>query len=83
MTTLKVRIRLISLFVLAIAAVAMTAGVSAPAKADPAVCQVHLVKQLFKYKKRYLKYQRVCLEKENIGIPHQCASNGEPLLLTT
>jgi hypothetical protein len=50
-----------------VAAVALTAVVSAPAVADPARCHVQIVKQLLRFNKDYLKHHRVCLERENIG----------------
>jgi hypothetical protein len=67
MTTLNVSTRFVRRLVVAAAAMAMSTATFGPAKADPASCRTKIVKQMYRFKKVYLKSHEKCLEKENIG----------------
>jgi hypothetical protein len=49
------------------AAIAMAMAAARPAAADSVSCQAKIVKQMYKFKKIYLKAHQKCLEKENLG----------------
>src|SRR5213594_504719 len=62
--------RLIAAVGTALVALATT---TAPARADSVTCQNTVVKQLFKFKRTYLKKNERCLGKENkLAIPGPC-----------
>jgi hypothetical protein len=53
---------------------------TAPAHADPALCQKTVAKQLYKFKRTYLKQNEKCLGKENkLDIPGPCPDTAAQL----